>query len=825
MASPLSMFRRHQFILMVGLVFVAMGSFVIAPSIDEYLRSRTRAESGVDDVIVTFDGGRFLRSDIDRMRTAHNLAVAYLGAIVQETFNRNGTPRGRGISQSMFGQIVDPGIPSSDTDQSLVYTALMAEKAEDLGMVVSDEAVIEFLEQLSGGVIPRGDFGAIFDESLGKRVTQEFLIDQLKTELLAQRMRETMAAGLLVAPRGAVAPAKAWDYFSRLNRKVQAELVALKLSDFYDELKDEPTDQELQAIFREGQGRFPDPLQPEPGFKRRRQASFQFARAELNTFIETEKAQILPGLTDEEIEKYYEDNKQKYIVVAPPAVQESPVSPEETDDPADGSESTPADEAPADETPADEAPVDEAPVDETPADEATANEEQVPSNNDSDESAEKDADGDTAPEPGADDQSGLTASTLQLVAFNQEDEDPAQEDPAQEDPADEAPKADEPTDTAATEAAPEPPKEAGVPESADPAGEDTANADEADPAAVAEETSETAETPAEEKPVEYRPLDDELRNEIRETLAEQNARKPAQDRLTAALSKVEDQVNAHLRKVRRHNRRVEAGEESDEELTFSFSELDSDELLDMGETPLVDALSVQEYELGGAYEMQWTSTPRRFEFAEFAFLEDFPLYTAARMSGATAGVTFLFWKTENKEPYEPSLDEARDEVTEAWKKQQALVLAEKAAEKLIEEARAKKGTRLTEIFADREDVKVTTTDLFSWMSTGLNPMSLGAPAVSNLENVEGEGPTFMGAVFALGVDEVGTAKNQGEDTLYVVRINLESPSEEILRQRFLSSGVTFEVAALADAENTEARTQWYEDLESQLNVRWVEEEE
>jgi hypothetical protein len=100
------------------------------------------------------------------------------------------------------------------------------------------------------------------------------------------------------------------------------------------------------------------------------------------------------------------------------------------------------------------------------------------------------------------------------------------------------------------------------------------------------------------------------------------------------------------------------------------------------------------------------------------------------------------------------------------------------------------------------------------------PFSTGAPTISRVENVDMAGTDFMRAVFRLKIGETGVAVNQPKTIVYVVRVASQSPSEEVLRERFLQSGANFEVAHLAQTEGSSVASDWIKDLEKQLEVEW-----
>jgi len=233
-----------------------------------------------------------------------------------------------------------------------------------------------------------------------------------------------------------------------------------------------------------------------------------------------------------------------------------------------------------------------------------------------------------------------------------------------------------------------------------------------------------------------------------------------------------------------------------------------------GKTPLVNGIEIQDQELGKSAMFSFSNGFSRISFAEIAYRENLLLYKAEQIFGDDPDVEFLYWKVEEKASYIPELAEVRDDVIATLKREKALALATKSAEEKSKEASAKDSLKAA--FGD----KVLETNEFSWMTAGAVPFSTGAPTISRVENVDLAGTDFMRAVFRLKTGETGVAINQPKTIVYVVRITSESPSEEVLRERFLQTGANFEVAHLAQTEGSSVAANWIKDLEDQLKVQW-----
>ena len=151
------------------------------------------------------------------------------------------------------------------------------------------------------------------NEATNDRLDEPTMFRQLRTELLAQKM-ETLAVGDLMQEFDradvneqpfAIPPAVAWDYFGRMHRRVRAEMYPIKVSEYIDQVKDQPSESQLQALYEEHKDDEPDPFRPEPGFKRAQQLAFQYVRADRKSFVTAAKKDV----TDEQIKEYYEKNK------------------------------------------------------------------------------------------------------------------------------------------------------------------------------------------------------------------------------------------------------------------------------------------------------------------------------------------------------------------------------------------------------------------------------------------------------------------------------------------------------------------------------------
>ncbi len=784
MSSPLSFFRRNQKVMLAVFGVLIMLTFVVGDYISRYQGSTAGAVA--DQTVVTWKHGKIDERELWAIRDAHNLTVRFLDLLVQKTIEARGQPKGLGVN-IMNGRVFDPGIPRSYAEEDLVQTVLLARKAQDLGVRISDSALDEFLNTLTDEVVPRSQFGELLKEATQGRFDRSQLFEQLRIELSAQHMRMMAGSGVF-----AMSPSLAWDGFNRMSRRVKAELLPLPVADFVGQVTAQPTEAQMDALYEEGKDRYASPDSPEAGFKRRRKIAFQYLKADFEKFLQEQMAVI----TKEQVAEYYEQNKNDFKVTEAP--------------PADTGEAKPADSqpqpAPEEAKKPDSAPAAKQP----PADQPAAKE------------VELDLDAPATNKPampkGESKQSRLQPRDIPLkfVSYNAEESAAAQ-------PAGDAPAAaKEPAPAAKAESVQEP---AAKPEAAPEAAakqppqqappEETAKETPKEPAkAESKEAAKDAPAASGEPPVKYKPLS-EVEQEIRRNLA----RAPAQDKVTAALKAARTVLDKHFRAYASWQANTKAKIDVPEPTPPSLKELAAANGLVDGEIPLADELQIGDYELGKAFNFSFAGNQfRRQSFAEIAYTDRQPLYKADQIRSFEVDVEFLYWKVKEEEPSVPKLEDIREEVATAWKHGEAYRMAKAEAEKMAKELPGDKP--LKESLPKAQAERVLEPPEFTWLTRGSLPMGSGAPMLNSVERVEFPGHEFMRAVFTLKPGEVGTAGNSPQTVVYVVRLAAESPDEEVRRKQFIEGGLTSEISFLARVELQTFLSQWYRDMEKEMELHW-----
>lgn len=783
MASPFSVFRKNQKVMLAVLAITAMVAFVFLDPVMRYLGQGPQVEN---PVVVETKYGKWTQAQLDNFRAQREFVNRFLQYVTSQTVmaeNKAGRVQPHQLDlqaqqlymiwHQLLMERTKPG-----PEEAAIETIVLSRRAQEIGMVVNEQTVNELIRQITNNSLTNEVLDQIVGQLYGgsTQAGWERLFKALETELLASKLSQFFIQSVRDST-----PAQRFAYYEALNRRAKIEAMPLPVSGFVSQVTAEPTAADIQKLYDDHRNAYPDPSSPEPGFKEPKRASFQYFKADYAKLVEEFKPQI----TDAEIAEYYEKNKAQFRATELPS--DDPDKPAEGNKPAEGdkpAEDKPAEgDKPAAEKPAADAPAADKPAEEKPAEEKPAD--------------EKPADN---PQTMRGDGAAFRLVSQETPAAEQPTETPTAP-PAAETP----PAADKPTAT-------DPPaREA-------PAAEKPADEKPAEPAAGEEKPAEPAaaeEKAAEEKPeeIKYQPLE-KVRDLIRDNLAGNKANEK--------MAKTFEELQGVMRRFADDRDIYNARKEkTGKPPVFPFEELAKQHGLEAKSLDMVTATEAADTDIGKVNRITMASSfnIRRQPFNEFAFADSLVTYRPeAGQDDENNG--YLYWKTDEKAAYVPTLEQIRDQVVLAWKSIQARELARKRAEELATQARAA-NKPLTEVFAAQKDLPVTESDWFSWLTTGAVPLDPtgGQPRISEVEGVTYPDDDFMKAVFHLNAGEVAVAPNHPQAIYYVVRLaEYERPLDELRNDFALEPPPRYMM--VADRDRRKLYLDWLAGLNEQAKVHW-----
>jgi len=781
MAGSFHIFRRYQKAALAGLAIMAMLAFFVLPPI---LQMGQAGGPAADTVVVTWKGDSLRESGLQRAVIARRALNQFLMALQAAA---TGSDR------------VQP--PLRDDEKAVVDSLLMAREAEANGIVVSDAVVNDFLAIWTGDRVRQADIRGVIDQLRERAgVTEQDIFDGLRTLLLGERMQALAlrGAGFAAAP-----PGWRWDAFRRLEQSATVEVVPVIVESLGGEVP-KPTTAALEAVYTKYKDDLPRATSDTPGFREPARIRYDALVATPDVFVaDAEKA-----VTEEQIAKFYDENKDAMFKQADKPEEKTEAKPEQQpgDDkagpptgepksdtkPADKPEDKPAGapEASPPAPPASTEPASTAPV--TPAAPTTPATPTTP-----------------APPAGEPQAAASRRGPIRPAAFRQ---------PAEA--------AKEPVKDAAADATPPAPvgKEPGKPaeEAGTPAAEQPAKADDKPPAkdqskdqekapAAAEAAAKDAPKPdakPEEKPA-YQPLE-KVRDDIRKRLAGEAAEKKLQeifDKVAARIATYADDVELAL------------GVGEPVPPAPDVEKIAAEHGLEAVRSDFVDAgEAIAAGGVGSSFQLSFSQPMgvRQVQWVDMLFAAD-----AARWRPVAtrdfAGNRYLSWKTEDRPEFTPAFADVRDEVERVWRLMEARPLAKQRADTL---AAAAAGKDLTAAVAGQEGLEVTKVGPFTWLTRGTAPFG-SAPVISQPPGVQMAGEEFMESVFGLEPGGTATAFNEPKTICYCVRLVAYEPDEAVLQERFADvSTDPRRLAMLADDETRDVRDRWMAGIEKRYEVEW-----
>jgi hypothetical protein len=821
MSNPMNMFRKRQKLMLALLGVICMLAFLVVPIVMDMGQSRAVE----DPVLATTSYGKIRRSEMEDMQRARSQANLFLASLLHEA--------GRRVSDQPLGD---------DDPRSVVDAMILAKKAEELGMVVSDQAVNEFLKMVTQDKVTGKQLRDVI-AAQSNRVSPQRLYDILRHEIMAYRMAELFGGGFNGLP-----PAQRWEYYLRLRRNATAQLLPLSVADFIKDVG-RPKDAELAEYFDKYKEVEPLPFSPEPGFKIPRKFSVQYLKANYQEQVD----RIAKELTDEDIEEFYEKNKDtRYTALNLPFEDESPTTtPKPSDDrykdrleggaatgdveveslelpvredlksgldaSTDGVEAEPT--SPNENEDAVEAP--------TETDEPSS---EAPSSDESDEESTEESTEPAADEPAAGDSpdegdSGAAnpartrrvADEGQLLAYAEElaflQDDGAREEPSTDDAATDGSEDQQPVEGATTDSAT---VNDGTAESEAGAGEVGAGEVGAGEASAGEEQNDgPAATPKSPSSSKYQPLS-EIKDRVRRDLAASLA--------TERISKVMEEIKPEFDTYYYDRVNAEAEQGAKKPAQPNLEVLTTHYGLTDHELKLLSLRELSETDVGKSSDPKTALTGQPVSLLQMLFTAMQPYKPV--ITDDSEGNQYLVWKTEDQPERVPKLDDPgiRQIVEDAWRLEQAREPAQKRAEELAAQAREKKEP-LTQSLADQKHGTVVATDPFPWLTQSFFSFPPPPPSISPVRGVDKSvliaepGEAFMETVFGLDQGGVGVAFDQSKKNVYVIQVESFAPSETVLRETFLHDrfGLYAEVARLDAGRASE---EWMNALREEVGLDW-----
>jgi len=781
---------------MVVFVIVIVFVFAVGTSLNEILKRANR--SSEFDVVVSWENGEktefITRKNLNEMGRSHQFAARFLERFLKEADRKKANPKAKVIGLEEFSQ------------KGAVVTVIKASRAEKLGLIVTDQIIKDYLNNLGDGKISEVEIAEMVNEVGGEEQTARELFDWLRLAMLADAVNKLA----MESEVSTLTPVETWEYFKMINRRVEIEAMPIAVANYKDKVEGEPTDAEIQKLFDEGKKTFPHPDSPTPGFATRPKKQFRYVTIDRKKILEIEKAKISAAA----VKDHYEKNKDGLYVAT-----------ELLTDP-DDSKKTPA---PKDvKKNKDPKPEDKSPK---PAEKPPAKPPVEPKKDEKKKSSQLDL---------RSKQNASRSATTYFVNADEEKTADAEKGEVKE----KAPEKDPPPAVAPPqkEAGKTPKKKKYIPLEK-----------------VEDDIRQLLAAPEVEKTVKQ--LKIKIHNVFNDAADKYKNWSDSQKRNKGAVTRDDDHekpVITSYQKLVEHSEaevarlanrfEMPTDKAKLESLVSKYKQADKKpelrkaqrildaislvELLGLAipgeELPLLNVLEMNAKKQDGSFKYALAAVSqfnqreaiqnRRYvfdSFADIAFSNPAELYRPYDISSMQRD-EFIYWTIQEQPQAEGVLKEVRSDVVAAWKLAKARELAVEEAKKKVAEANKSKKT-LKEMLPDLKPGVVFETDAFSWLTPG---GMTGELQLGQVANVDRPGEDFMKAVFDLREGESGFAFNGPKTIVYVFRIAKEVDSEDQLREKYFETPFDSAVQQLTGIRMRAREQRWQVQFFEEMKVKW-----
>lgn len=782
MSNPFATFRKNKNYWMAALVLLSILAFVVAPAIMQVQDSLRNGGPG-NAVVVRWSGGKMTVGDLQNSMQKHGALVRFLNGLAREVVEAGGQPDVPGFQfNPQTKQILALGIDTTGTEESICRTRILADKAKRLGVEFTDDAIDDFILAYCDNKVSTKRMNELLREASDGRLSNFDVREMLKQELASMVVLSTGTTGLY-----ATVPGEAYQDFLKLNQTAKVEAFPVSVADHVEKVKGQPTNAEIQAIYDLGSTRMADPNSPEPGFVSPYQTNIEYVEANLQAWVDREKAK----LTEEQLRAEYDRRVALEQLKVPVNSPTSPADPNAGAAPNTGAdpvtESKPTSENSPGSTPAateasPPATGNAPPATETPANDKPAVETPATAKPPAEAPTDK-LDLSQPPAPAKNDQSSQSKRQIHLVSLLQETDDD------------------------------QPPPVVQPPQLGAPAAPATG----ATPVAGSATTGDGSSGPAMRTQTF-----EEARDQIATSMAQSTAFQALDIPLTAIQKAMMEYYGAYRQYAAFRDADLkDSTEKVEEPRRPNLKKMAEDAGLTYGQTGRTDGFKLVQTQFGQS-DIRDEGMGLSGSVSNAVMNPELPLFQPLQSSyidrnaaalGNLQFYQYIFWKTEEEPVKVPELAAIRQQVVDFWKQTQARKLTEDAAIALSKKVSGTGDTPWKDALSTAQQSLVVETDPFTWISRmgDFNMLS----AVNKLDNVGGE---FMQNVFNASAGKVIVAPNQNRSVYYVVRVKEFTPNQTELQQRFEADPDKRGPMAIAQEENSRMVQGWLDNLYDELGV-------
>ncbi len=327
--NPFRRFRKHQKVIMAGIILLSMITFIGISGagsggdfFSDITRLFTRRVSA--SAVASIYGREVSQDQLVRLRKQREIANVFMVQATQIAAERRVAAIRKSLGDSPQAQQALMNVIRSDADlgqlnqriqfaqfgipyfgggfstDGLIDFLIWKHQADRLGITLTTQDVSNEVARLTLGYFKAKDARPLgwpqdqpYDSATLERALRNqpefrnFWSEDIVVNALTDELRVRMAQNALTGyePGGIdrvaapVTPAEFWNFYKDNCTSVEAALLPVRVEDFVSQVKQKPTEAELKALYDKYKDRDYDPESPEPGFKRPHRIQLEWVSA------------------------------------------------------------------------------------------------------------------------------------------------------------------------------------------------------------------------------------------------------------------------------------------------------------------------------------------------------------------------------------------------------------------------------------------------------------------------------------------------------------------------------------------------------------------
>ncbi len=302
MASPLRWFRRNQKTMLIFFGIALMVVFLL-PQLFDPGGLGGDGSAAENPKVVEIDGTTLTLTDLNSYRNNHLQAHNILMALQERAYRQRIANDELGNLPQVYDRVPVDSQSPQNLNRIFIRRMLIAKEGRELGIKITDDTVVDYIAFITGRLFDREQK---IDAEIRSITNSRFDFAKVRSLIMEDlyyfRTNELLEVGLPLLPN----VSRGWEMFNKLNYRIQCDVLELSIDDEIAKITETPSNAELQKIFAEGEYLLRDPSNEKPGFKVGPRLAVGYFEAKFSRFLKAAESDVSPEAVEAEYNRLVE---------------------------------------------------------------------------------------------------------------------------------------------------------------------------------------------------------------------------------------------------------------------------------------------------------------------------------------------------------------------------------------------------------------------------------------------------------------------------------------------------------------------------------------